>query len=272
MQIPGLAAEVAVVTGGGGVLWRALAGSLAGQGVLLAILDIGLEAAQAIAESIHASGGRAIAVQCDVLDRASVEVAAGAVLAEYGKIDILVNGAGGNKPQATADAQHSFFDMPVEALRWVYEPNFMGTLIPCQVVSRIMAEQGRGSILNISSMAALRPLTRTVAYSAAKAAVSNFTQWLAVHLSQTYPARIRVNALAPGFFCTEQNRFLPYDQSTGDLSARGRSILDHTPMGRFGEPGDLVPAVLWLLSEGASFVLGAVIPIDDGGFSAFSGV
>lgn len=266
-----LSGQVAVVTGGGGVLCSTLSRGLAAHGVKIAVLDIRLDAAQGVADGIRADGGEAIPVQVDVLDKASVEAAKQQVLAAYGRTDILINGAGGNKRQATTDAELSLFDMPLEAIRWVYELNFLGTLIPCQVFGRLMAEQGYGCIVNISSMAAMRPLTRTVAYSAAKAAVSNFTQWLAMHFSQNYSTNIRVNALAPGFFCTEQNRFLLFDQATGELTARGHSILDHTPMGRFGEPEDLVPVTLWLVSEGASFVHGAVIPID-GGFSAFSGV
>lgn len=266
-----LEGQVAVVTGGGGILCSTISRGLAAHGVKVAVLDIRLDAAKAVADGICAAGGNAMPVQVDVLNKASVEAARDQVLAAYGRLDILVNGAGGNKKQATADADLSFFDMPLDAIRWVYELNFLGTLIPCQVFCRVMAQQGCGCILNVSSMAAMRPLTRTVAYSAAKAAVSNLTQWLAVHVAQNYSPNIRVNALAPGFFRTEQNRFLLFDQTTGKLTARGQSILDHTPMGKFGEPEDLVPVTLWLVSKGASFVHGAIIPID-GGFSAFSGV
>jgi NAD(P)-dependent dehydrogenase (short-subunit alcohol dehydrogenase family) len=270
---PGLAlgGRVAAVTGGGGVLCSAMAHGLAVVGARVAVLDLRDDASQRVAEGICAAGGEAIAIQVDVLDKASVQAACDQILAAYGVVDILINGAGGNKAEATTSPQASFFDLPVEAVRWVYDLNFLGTLIPCQVFGQVMAQQGRGCILNIASMAGIRPLTRTVAYSAAKAAVANLTQWLAVHMAQTYSPCIRVNAIAPGFLSTEQNHYLLFDAETGALTPRGQSILDHTPLGRFGEPADLVSVVLWLVSEGASFVDGAVIPVD-GGFSAYSGV
>jgi NAD(P)-dependent dehydrogenase (short-subunit alcohol dehydrogenase family) len=186
-------------------------------------------------------------------------------------VDILINGAGGNKKEATTSPDLSFFDLPADAVQWVFNLNFIGTLLPCQVFGKVMAEREEGIILNVSSMNAFRPLTRIPAYSAAKAAVSNFTQWLAVHISQEYSPNIRVNAIAPGFFLTEQNRFLLTDEETGELTPRGRTIIDHTPMGRFGHPDDLIGTVLWLLSPGAAFVHGVVVPVD-GGFSAFGGV
>jgi len=210
-------------------------------------------------------------VRCDVLDKASLEAARDAVLTRFGRVDILVNGAGGNKKQATTSPDLSFFDLPPDAIRWVFDLNFVGTLLPSQVFGKLMAEQGQGVILNISSMNGFRPLTRIPAYSAAKAAVSNFTQWLAVHVAQEYSPRIRVNALAPGFFLTEQNRFLLTDEASGELTPRGRTIIEHTPMGRFGDPEDLIGTVVWLLGDGARFVTGVVVPVD-GGFSAFSGV
>jgi len=191
VKFPDLPDKVAVITGGGGVLCSTIAAGLAGQGVQLAVLDIRHEGAQVVADRICSAGGRAIAIQCDVLDKEMVEAASRTVLDAYGKIDILINGAGGNRAQATTDAQHSFFDMPVDVLRWAFDLNFLGTIIPSQVFGRLMAEAGKGCILNVSSMAAFRPITRTLAYSAAKAAVSNFTQWLAVYLSQTYPGSIR---------------------------------------------------------------------------------
>ncbi len=266
-----LTGKVAVVTGGGGVLCSVLARALAQCGAGVAVLDINLPAAEKVADEIRAQGHRAIAVQADVLNKESLSAAAQRVIEAFGHIDILINGAGGNKKEATTSEELSFFDLPADAIRWVFDLNFMGTLLPSQIFGRYMVEQDSGCIINISSMAAFRPLTRTVAYSPAKAAVSNFTQWLAVHISQTYSARIRVNAIAPGFFLTEQNRFLLTDEQTGELTERGQAIIDHTPMGRFGDPEDLIGPVLWLLSDGASFVHGAVIPID-GGFSAFSGV
>ena len=240
-------------------------------GVKVAVLDLIPEAAQNVADDIVAAGGEAIAVRCDVLDKASLEAARDAVLARLGRVDILINGAGGNKKQATTSPDLSFFDLPADAVQWVFNLNFIGTLLPCQVFGRGMADQGEGIILNVSSMNAFRPLTRIPAYSAAKAAVSNFTQWLAVHLSQEYSPDIRVNAIAPGCFLTQQNRFLLINEESGELTPRGRTIIDHTPMARFGHPDDLIGTVLWLLSPGAAFVHGVVVLVD-GGFSAFSGV
>jgi len=200
-----------------------------------------------------------------------VEIAAQTVLSTFSRVDILINGAGGNKPAATTNPDQRFFDLPSDALRWVFDLNLMGTILPCQVFGRLMADQKSGVILNISSMNAFRPLTRIAAYSAAKAGVSNFTQWLAVHMAQEYSPEIRVNAIAPGFFLTEQNRFLLTDKNTRELTARGKSILSHTPMARFGAPDDLIGTVIWLLSPASAFVTGIVVPVD-GGFSAFSGV
>jgi len=270
-QLFGLTGQVAVVTGGGGVLCGAISHALARAGASVAVLDLFPAAAQAVADDIVAAGGQAIALQSDVLSRESLAAARDAVLARLGRADILVNGAGGNKKQATTSADLSFFDLPPDAVQWVFNLNLLGTLLPSQVFGQCMAEQEAGAILNISSMNALRPLTRIPAYSAAKAAVSNFTQWLAVHLAQEYSPRIRVNALAPGFFLTEQNRFLLTDEATGALTPRGQTIIDHTPLGRFGEPADLIGTTLWLLSPAASFVTGIVVPVD-GGFSAYSGV
>jgi NAD(P)-dependent dehydrogenase (short-subunit alcohol dehydrogenase family) len=267
----GLADKVAAVTGGGGVLCGAMSRALARAGAKVAVLDLNKEAARRVADDVVAAGGEAIGVRCDVLDKASVEAAAQEVLRVFGQVDILINGAGGNKREATTRPDLPFFDLPADAIRWIFNLNFIGTLLPSQVLGRLMAEQGHGVILNVSSMNALRPLTRIPAYSAAKAAVSNFTQWLAVHMAQEYSPRIRVNAIAPGFFLTEQNRFLLTDETTGELTPRGKTIIAHTPMGRFGDPKDLIGTVLWLLSPGAEFVTGVVVPVD-GGFSAFSGV
>jgi NAD(P)-dependent dehydrogenase (short-subunit alcohol dehydrogenase family) len=182
-----------------------------------------------------------------------------------------VNGAGGNKPQATTNPQQSFFDLPADAVNFVFNLNFLGTFLPSQVFGQLMVAQGEGVILNISSMNSFRPLTRIPAYSAAKAGVSNFTQWLAVHMAQEYSTKIRVNAIAPGFFLTEQNRFLLTDQESGKLTERGQKIIDHTPAGRFGDPDDLIGTIVWLISPAAAFITGVVVPID-GGFSAYSGV
>jgi NAD(P)-dependent dehydrogenase (short-subunit alcohol dehydrogenase family) len=266
-----LKGKVAVVTGGGGVLCGTLSRALAQAGVKVAVLDILPDAAEAVVTDIEADGGVGLAVQCDVLDRESLEAASETVLERFGQVDILVNGAGGNKKQATTSETEAFFDLPADAVQWVFNLNFIGTLLPSQVFGKLMADQGEGVILNVSSMNAFRPLTRIPAYSGAKAAVSNFTQWLAVHMNQEYSSDIRVNAIAPGFFLTEQNRFLLTDEQSGDLTPRGQTIIDHTPMGRFGDPDDLVSTVIWLLSEGSNFVTGIVVPID-GGFSAFSGV
>jgi len=267
----GLAGKVAIVTGGGGVLCGTMSRALGRVGVKVAVLDLSLEAAQEVAGDVKSEGGQALAVRCDVLDRASIETAAQEVLETFGRVDILINGAGGNKKQATTSPEMTFFDLPADAVQWVFKLNFTGVLLPSQVFGRLMAEQEHGVILNVSSMNAFRPLTRIPAYSAAKAAVSNFTQWLAVHMAQEYSPRIRVNALAPGFFLTEQNRFLLTDEQTGELTPRGQTIIDHTPMGRFGDPEDLIGTMLWLLAPAAKFVTGIVVPVD-GGFSAFSGV
>ena len=260
-----------VITGGGGVLCGTMALALAEAGARVAVLDLLEAAAAKVAEKINSAGGRAIAVKCDVLDKASLQTASEKINAEFGKIDILINGAGGNKKEATTSPDLSFFDLPSEALQFVFNLNFIGTLLPSQVFGKEMAESGGGIILNISSMCAFSPLTKIPGYSAAKAAVSNFTQWLAVHVCQNYSKDVRVNAIAPGFFLTEQNRFLLTDEKTGELTARGKTIIDHTPMGRFGQPEELVGTVMWLLSDAAKFVTGIVVPID-GGFSAFSGV
>ena len=244
---------------------------LAEAGAKVAVLDLLEAAAAKVADKINTAGGQAIAVKCNVLDKASLQTAREKINAEFGKIDILINGAGGNKKEATTSPDLPFFDLPSEALQFVFNLNFIGTLLPSQVFGKEMAESGGGIILNISSMCAFSPLTKIPGYSAAKAAVSNFTQWLAVHVCQNYSKDIRVNAIAPGFFLTEQNRFLLTDEKTGELTARGQTIIDHTPMGRFGQPEELVGTVMWLLSDAAKFVTGIVVPID-GGFSAFSGV
>jgi len=260
-----------VITGGGGVLCGTMATALGQAGAKIAVLDLIEAAAAEVADEIVSSGGRAIAVKCDVLDKKSLESALKEINSELGQIDVLINGAGGNKKEATTSPDLSFFDLPSEAIRFVFDLNFLGTLLPTQVFGKEMAENGSGIILNISSMNAFRPLTKIPAYSAAKAAVSNFTQWLAVHVCRNYSKDIRVNAIAPGFFLTEQNRFLLTDEKTGELTARGRTIIDHTPMGRFGQADELIGTVMWLLSDAAKFVTGVVVPVD-GGFSAFSGV
>jgi len=259
------------ITGGAGVLGGEIAQALAGCGASVAILDLNLDPAKSILEKLGSRASQVMTVKTNVLDMESLRQASEAVLEKFGAIDCLVNAAGGNKPQATTSADLAFFDLPADALRWVFDLNIIGTVLPSQVFGKIMAEKGEGTILNISSMNAFRPLTRIPAYSAAKAGVSNFTQWLAVHLAQLYSPKIRVNAIAPGFFLTQQNRFLLTDEKSGELTARGKSIIDHTPMARFGNPEDLFGAVLWLLSPASAFITGVIVPID-GGFSAYSGV
>jgi NAD(P)-dependent dehydrogenase (short-subunit alcohol dehydrogenase family) len=263
--------QTVVITGGTGVLGGEIACALAGCGAELALLDVHLDPGRALQERMGKDAAKTALFPGDVLNRDTLRETAAAVLARFGKVDCLVNAAGGNKPGATAGPDVSFFDLSTDALRGVLDLNILGTLLPCQVFGKSMAERGSGVILNISSMNAYRPLTRIPAYSAAKAGVSNFTLWLAVHMAQEYSPRIRVNAIAPGFFLTNQNRFLLQDRQTGEWTPRGKSILAHTPMARFGEPEDLLGAVLWLLSPASAFVTGAIVPID-GGFSAYSGV
>jgi NAD(P)-dependent dehydrogenase (short-subunit alcohol dehydrogenase family) len=261
-----------LITGGAGVLGAGIGGALMGCHANVVILnrDQG-KARKALDGFPNKTKGRALSVIGDVLNAETLHQARETILAELGAVDILINAAGGNHPSATISDQLSFFDLPQEALQHVGDLNLLGTILSCQVFGRDMAERSQGVILNISSMNAFRPLTRIPAYSAAKAGVSNFTQWLAVHMAQNYSPRIRVNAIAPGFFLTEMNRYLLLDRENGEPSARGRAIIDHTPMNRFGTPEDLLGATLWLISPAASFVTGVVIPID-GGFSAFSGV
>jgi NAD(P)-dependent dehydrogenase (short-subunit alcohol dehydrogenase family) len=266
-----LTGRTIVVTGGTGVLGGEMACALVGCGANVAMLDRNTAPGQGLIDLMGPGASRAVVIAGDVMDRDSMQRAADQIVERFGRVDALVNGAGGNHPKATAGPTASFFDLPTDAVKWVFDLNVVGTIVPCQIFGRQMATQGDGTILNISSMNAFRPLTRIAAYSAAKAAVSNFTQWLAVHMAQEYSTRIRVNAIAPGFFLTNQNRFLLTDEATGALTARGQSIISHTPMGRFGQPEDLFGAALWLLSPASAFVTGIIVPVD-GGFSAFSGV
>jgi NAD(P)-dependent dehydrogenase (short-subunit alcohol dehydrogenase family) len=259
------------VTGGAGVLCSGFVQTLVALGANVAILDLALEPAQKLAAQLAGGPGKALAVQMNVLDMDSIKRGVDEIVKAFGKVDGLINGAGGNKPQATTSKDLSFFDLPVDALRFVFDLNILGTILPSQAFGKVMAKQGDGVIVNISSMNSFRPLTRIPAYSAAKAGVSNFTQWLSVHLAQEYSPKLRVNAIAPGFFLADQNRALLTDAATGKLTARGQAIISHTPMARFGTPEDLLGTVLWLLSPASAFVTGIVVPID-GGFSAFSGV
>lgn len=260
-----------VISGGAGVLGGEMGCALVGCGANVAIVDRDLSRAASLKDRLECGPGSARLVYGDVLARETLLKARETIQFEFGRIDGLINAAGGNIPSATTSPDLSFFDLPEDALKHVVNLNLLGTILPSQVFGRLMADQGDGVILNISSMSAYRPLTRTAGYSASKAAVTNFTQWLAVHMAQEYSPRIRVNAIAPGFFHTTQNHYLLFAENTGELTPRGKTIIEHTPMRRFGNPEDLLGAVLWLLSPASEFVSGAVIPID-GGFSAFSGV
>lgn len=274
-----LSGKVAVVTGAGGVLCSAFAKTLARAGAKVALLDLNVDAAQKYADEIVAEGGVAKGYKCNVLDKAACYAVADAVAADLGKCDILVNGAGGNNPKATTDKEYfepgdidadtkSFFDLDADGVGFVFNLNFLGTLIPTQAFARQMVGREGCNILNVSSMNAFTPLTKIPAYSGAKAAISNFTQWLAVHFSKV---GIRVNAIAPGFFSTKQNAALLFNED-GTPTARTGKILAATPMGRFGESEELDGALLFFLNErAAGFITGVVLPID-GGFSAYSGV
>ncbi len=277
-----LSGKVAVVTGGGGILCSVMSEAIAECGAKVAILDLRKDAADKVADRINASGGTAIGIACDVLDKASIEAAAAEVEAKLGKIDILLNGAGGNNPKGTTDNEtmtmddvkntdpnvKTFFNLDPKGIGFVFNLNFLGSLLPTQVFAKSMAERGKGVIVNISSMNAFKPLTKIPAYSAAKAAVSNFTQWLAVHMA---PMGIRVNAIAPGFFITNQNRFLMLEKDGKTLTARGNKVIAKTPMRKFGQPSDLHGAARFLLSDEASFITGVTLPVD-GGFVCYSGV
>ena len=268
-----LKGKTAVITGGAGVLGSEIVYFLAGSGANIVIIDINAAEGEKIADKINLDlgGNKALFVKCNVLDKGEIQESSKIVKETFGKVDFLINGAGGNRPDATTGQDKSFFDIPEEALRFVTDLNLTSTILTSQVYGKIFAENKNGIILNISSMNAFRPLTRIPAYSAAKAAVSNFTQWLAVHMAQEYSPEIRVNAIAPGFFLTEQNKFLLIEKDSGEFTERGKTILEHTPMGRFGNPDDLFGTILWLLSPASRFVTGIVVPVD-GGFSAFSGV
>jgi NAD(P)-dependent dehydrogenase (short-subunit alcohol dehydrogenase family) len=262
--------KTVVVTGGSGGLGYTLAQALSQGGARVVIVSLREETASRAAAQLHAEGGEALGIACDVTDKAALEQALVQVTQSYGPVDILVNGAGGNQAQATTSSERSFFELDAGAIERVFRLNFTGTILACQVFGKSMAERGEGCIINIASMSSLKPLTRIPAYSAAKAAITNFTQWLAVHMAQEYSAKIRVNALAPGFFLTEQNRFMLLN-AQGGWSPRAESILAHTPAHRMGEPEDLIGALLWLASPASAFVTGIVVPVD-GGFSAFGGV
>lgn len=262
--------KVVALTGGGGILCGTMSKYFAKAGAKVAVLDIRKDAAQKVVDEIIAEGGEAVAVAANVLDRAAMEVATKEVLDAFGTVDILVNGAGGNNPRATTNADQSFFDLTPEGFQWVFNLNLVGIVLPTQTFGKVMAEKGEGCIINIASVNSFTPLTNIPAYSAAKAGVKNFTEWFAVHVAQNYSPNIRVNAVAPGFFLTDQNRFLLTTES-GEMTERGKKIIGHTPMGRYGEPVDLMGTVLWLSSPASAFVTGVTVLVD-GGFVAASGI
>lgn len=265
-----ISGQVAVITGAGGIICGVMAREMAKKGAKVALLDLFVESAQKIADEINAAGGDAIAVKANVLDRASLEEARDAVVAKYGRIGVLINGAGGNKKQATVSPELDFFHLDVDAFKWVFDLNVTGAVLTTMVFGELLAKQGTGNVINIASMATYHPLTNTVAYCGAKAAVANFTEWMATHFNQNYSKNIRVNAIAPGFLLTTQNKFL-MQKEDGTPTDRGQRVLNKTPMGRYGDPEEMAGPVIWLCSEAASFVNGAVIPVD-GGFSSFWGI
>ncbi len=266
-----LKGKTAVVTAAGGAIGGAIARAFADEGVRVALWDLRVDAARENADSIVARGGSALAIECDVLAKANVESAASQVMAAFETIDILVNGVGGSRKQTTTSPELEFFDIREQDMEEVMALNYLSAVIPAQVVGRIFAEKQSGAILNISSIAGFSPLSRSLSYSNGKAATNNFTEWLAVHMAQTYSPKIRVNAIAPGFMLTEQNRFLLTDEKTGEITERGRQILNECPMNRYGNPEEVAGAAVWLVSDQAGFVTGAIIPVD-GGFTAFCGV
>jgi NAD(P)-dependent dehydrogenase (short-subunit alcohol dehydrogenase family) len=265
-----LQGKVAVITGGTGVLGSAMTKALAHAGARVAIIGRRKDVAQSLADEIIRDGGDAIGISADVLDRTQLLEAKKIILDRWKAIDILVNGAGGNMPGATISPDKNFLDLKIDEFQKVVDLNLTGTVLPSQVFGEVMVASKKGVIINISSMSALRPLTRVVGYSAAKSAVSNFTQWLSVEMAKKFGEGIRVNAIAPGYFLTEQNRTLLTNRD-GSLTDRGNSIIRSTPFNRFGEPDELAGALIWLCSDASKFVSGIVVPVD-GGCSAFAGV
>ncbi len=272
--------KVCVITGGGGVLGSSMARGLASVGAITVILDINEEAATKTGKEITEEFGvKSVGYKANVLDKANLEEVHQRIVAEVGEVDVLINGAGGNSPQATTkleeltdrdldNLESGFFGLEAEGFQKVFSLNFTGTLLATMVFSRSMVKRQRGVVLNVSSMTAFNPLTKVPAYSAAKASINNFTEWLSVHFAKV---GVRVNAIAPGFFLTNQNRFLLTDEKTGALTARGEKIIANTPMGIFGEPEDLNGTVLYLLSDLSKFITGICVPVD-GGYSAYGGV
>jgi NAD(P)-dependent dehydrogenase (short-subunit alcohol dehydrogenase family) len=265
-----LKGKTAVITGGTGVLGNAMAKGIAEAGASVAILGRRKDAAEKLADEIVSKGGKAIPVSADVLDKEQLINARNIIRKELGPVDILVNAAGGNMAGAVIPPEKNFFDLDLEAFRQVMDLNLMGTVLPTQIFSADMADRKKGVIINIASMASFRPITRVVGYSAAKAAVENFTQWMAVEMAKKFGEGIRVNAISPGFFLTEQNRTL-LTNPDGTYTARGQAAINQTPFGRFGKPEELIGTLIWLCSDASGFVTGVNVPVD-GGFNVFSGV
>lgn len=267
-----LTGKIAVVTGATGALCSAMCRGLADAGATVVALARNQEKIDALVDELKERDAQALGISADVLDKSALESACQQVLDSYGRVDILINGAGGNRAEATTmPGQRTFFDLPQEAMEWVFNLNFTGAVLTSQVFGEVMTQQGTGVILNVSSMASFQPMTRVIGYAAAKAAINNFTYWLSVYMTKEHSKDIRVNAIAPGFFLGEQNRYLLIDKDTGDLTERGQQIIDHTPMDRFGDAEDLVGTTIWLVSDASKFVTGIVVPVD-GGFMAYSGV
>ena len=263
--------KIAVLTGAGGAIGGEIAKALAAEGVSVAIWDISEEAATAKADEIRSLGGNAIAIQCDVVSKPSVDEALSQTVDSFSTVDFLVNAAGGSHPSTTTTPDFEFFDIEPESMRKIMDLNYLSSVIPSQAVGRVFASREAGAIVNITSIAGSLPATRSLTYSNGKAAADSFVRWLAVHMAQTYSPKIRVNGIAPGFMVTNQNRFLLLDEKTQEPTERGRSVIAHVPMSRFGDPAEIPGAALWLLSDQATFVTGAVVPVD-GGFTAFCGV
>lgn len=266
-----LSDKVAVLTGAGGAISGTIAAAMARQGAKVALWDINLEKAEQKAASLRQMGSDAQSVYCDVTDKTSIGKALATTIHHFKTVDILLNAAGGSSPKTTTSDDQSFFDLDVESMQFVSKLNYLSKVMICQAVGKVFAEKGEGSIINITSIAGLSPLTRALTYSDAKAAANSFTQWLAVHMAQNYSNKIRVNAIAPGFILTDQNRFLLMDEHTREMTERGQKIINSVPMARYGEAAEICGAALWLASEYASFVTGAIIPVD-GGYMAYTGV
>jgi NAD(P)-dependent dehydrogenase (short-subunit alcohol dehydrogenase family) len=267
-----LTGKITVVTGATGALCSAMCHGLADAGATVIVMARNQDKIDALVGELKDKGAQTLGISADVLDKSALQSACKQIMDTYGRVDILVNGAGGNRADATTmPGERSFFDLPEEAIQWVFNLNFIGSVLASQVFGEIMTQQGSGVILNVSSMASYQPMTRVISYSAAKAGINNFTHWLAIYMAKEHSTDIRVNAIAPGFFLGEQNRYLLIDKDTGNRTERGQQIIDHTPMNRFGDADDLVGTVIWLVSDASRFVTGIVVPVD-GGFMAYSGV